>query len=102
MVTLAAVDLSSLVVAAEPNQVHLRPASASDAPAVARVLVEAGVAAWADFLGEQRIRAANAGRNHPADVVAEDADGVCGFVAWDAETGEVTRLYVHPRRWRAG
>lgn len=25
-----------------------------------------------------------------------------GFVAWDADTGEVTRLYVHPRRWNAG
>lgn len=68
---------------------------------VAHVLVEAGVAAWAGFLGETRIRAANAGRGHPADVVAEDEAGVCGFVAWDSETGEVTRLYVHPRCWRA-
>lgn len=81
---------------------RLRPAAASDADAVARVLVDAGVAAWADVLGEELIRRANAGRSHPADVVAEDADGVCGFVAWDAKTGEVTRLYVHPRRWRAG
>jgi GNAT superfamily N-acetyltransferase len=69
---------------------------------VAQVLLEAGVAAWAGFLGEDRIRAANAGRSHPADVVAEDGDGVYGFVSWDAQTGEVTRLYVHPRRWRAG
>ena len=60
------------------------------------------MAAWASLLGEERIRAANAGRNHPADVVAEDFHGVCGFVAWNAQTGEVTRLYVHPRRWRTG
>jgi GNAT superfamily N-acetyltransferase len=86
----------------ESPGVRLRPVAASDAHAVAEVLVEAGVAAWTGFLGEDRIRAANAGRTHPADVVAEDADGVCGFVAWNAETGEVTRLYVHPRRWRAG
>ena len=76
----------------------LRPAAPDDARAVADVLVEAGVAAWAGFLGEERIRAANAGRSHPADVVAEDGQGVCGFAAWDATTGEVTRLYVHPRR----
>jgi hypothetical protein len=77
---------------------RLRPAAARDARAIAEVLVESAVAAWASFLGEARIRAANAGRDHPADVVAEDAEGVCGFVAWDATTGEVTRLYVHPRR----
>jgi GNAT superfamily N-acetyltransferase len=82
--------------------VTLRPATPGDAPAVADVLVEAGVAGWASFLGEARIRAANAGRSHPADVVAEDDEGVCGFVAWDATTGEVTRLYVHPRCWRGG
>jgi GNAT superfamily N-acetyltransferase len=84
------------------SPVRLRPAAASDAGAVAEVITEAGVAAWAGFLGEDRVRAANAGRVHPADVVAEDPDGVCGFVSWDAETGEVTRLYVHPRRWRSG
>jgi GNAT superfamily N-acetyltransferase len=82
--------------------VRLRSAAATDAQAVAQVLAEAGVAAWSGFLGEERIRAANAGRRHPAEVVAEDGDGVCGFVSWDAKTGEVTRLYVHPRRWRAG
>ena len=60
------------------------------------------MAAWAGFLGEARIRAANAGRAHPADLVAEDAEGVCGFVAWDVGTGEVTRLFVRPRSWGAG
>lgn len=86
----------------ERAAVRLRPATGDDGDAVAGVLVEAGVAAWAGFLGEERIRAANADRLHPADVVAEDAGGVCGFAAWDAATGEVTRLYVHPRCWNAG
>jgi GNAT superfamily N-acetyltransferase len=82
--------------------VRVRPAVAEDAQAVAEVLVEAAVAAWGDFVGDERIRVANAGRIHPADLVAEDSDGVCGFVAWDTETGEVTRLYVTPQRWGAG
>lgn len=81
---------------------RLRPATERDAPAVSDVLTEAGVAGWSSFLGEERIRRANAGRTHPADVVAEDAEGICGFVAWDAATGEVLRLYVHPRCWGAG
>jgi GNAT superfamily N-acetyltransferase len=89
-------------VSTESGSFHLRPARSDDAPAVAQILIEAGVAAWADFLGEERIRAANADRTHPADVVAQDADGVCGFVAFNAHTGAVSRLYVDPRRWRAG
>lgn len=80
----------------------LRPAVAEDAARVSEVLEEAGAAAWSDFLGEQRIRAATRGRRHPADVVAEDAEGVFGFVAWDPETGEILRLYTHPRRWGSG
>ncbi len=60
------------------------------------------MAAWASFLGEERIRAANVGQDHPADVVAVDVDGVCGFVSWDVKAGELTRLYVHPWRWRTG
>jgi GNAT superfamily N-acetyltransferase len=86
----------------QADPVSLRPATPADAPVVADLLTEAGVAAWGNFLGEGRIRTANAGRIHPADVVAEDSSGVCGFVAWDVLTGEITRLYVHPRRWRSG
>lgn len=81
---------------------RVRPATERDAPEISEVLVEAGVAAWASFLGEDRIRRAAIGRVHPADVVAEDARGVCGFAAWDSATGEVVRLYVHPRRWGTG
>jgi GNAT superfamily N-acetyltransferase len=80
----------------------LRAAAAGDAEAIARVLDDAAVAAWGGFLSEELIRGANAGRIHPADLVAEDAAGICGFIAWDAETGEVTRLYVTPRSWGQG
>jgi GNAT superfamily N-acetyltransferase len=60
-------------------------------------LTAAGVAAWAPFLGEERIRAATTGAEHPADLVAVDDEGVFAFVAWDAETGEIQRLFTHPR-----
>jgi GNAT superfamily N-acetyltransferase len=80
----------------------LRRATAADARALGEVLTAAGIAAWGAFLGAERIEAANRGRRHPADLVAVDDDGVAGFVAWDAETGEITRLYVHPRAWGRG
>ena len=69
----------------------------SDAEAVSTVLLAAGLDAWASFLGTDRIAAANQGRTHPADLVAVDDEGVFAFVAWDATTGEITRLYTHPR-----
>ena len=75
----------------------IRPATDADGEQIADALTEAGVEAWGGFLGEERIRKANRGRRHPADLVAVDADGVFGFVAWDSETGEITRLYTHPR-----
>jgi ribosomal protein S18 acetylase RimI-like enzyme len=59
-------------------------------------LVASGIDAWGGFLDEDLIARA-VGREQPADLVAEDEDGVFGFVAWDAGTGEITRLYVHPR-----
>lgn len=80
----------------------LRPAADRDLPAIAAVLTEAGVAAWGGFLGEERIRAANADRVTPARLVAVDDEGVAGFVSWDAATGEIDRLYTHPRAWGAG
>jgi len=75
----------------------IRPATPEDAEAVAGVLTAAGVAAWSAFLGEDRIVEANRGRTQPADLVAVDDEGVAGFVAWDAATGEILRLYTHPR-----
>jgi ribosomal protein S18 acetylase RimI-like enzyme len=59
--------------------------------------LQAGLEAWGSFLGAERIEAANRDREHPADLVAEDDEGVFAFVAWDAESGEITRLYTHPR-----
>ena len=81
---------------------RVRPAVAGDAPMVTDVLLSAGLAAWSEWLGEERIRAANTGRSHPANLVAEDDDGIFAFVAWDDATGEITRLYTHPRGWRRG
>lgn len=80
----------------------LRPATAHDEPAISQVLTAAGVAAWGAFLGAERVEKATRGRTHPADLVAVDDHGVFGFVAWDATTGEVLRLYTHPRRWGCG
>jgi hypothetical protein len=68
-----------------------------DAAAVADVLTAAGIAAWGAFLGAEHIETATRGAEQPADLVAVDAEGVLGFVAWDAATGEILRLYTHPR-----
>ena len=79
----------------------LRPPAPEDAAAIADVLTAAGVAAWGGFLGAERIEAATRGADQPADLVAVDDDGLLGFVAWDAATGEILRLYTHPRAWGA-
>ena len=81
---------------------EIRPATPADAAAITEVVLAAGVAAWSDFLGRERIESANYGRRHPADLVAVDEDGVCAIVAWDEATGEITRLYTHPRAWNRG
>jgi len=75
----------------------IRRADLADAEEVSAVLRRAGLAAWGAFLGADRIEQANAGRRHPADAVAADADGVFAFVAWHEETGEISRLYTDPR-----
>jgi ribosomal protein S18 acetylase RimI-like enzyme len=80
----------------------MRPPAPKDAGAVKEVLIAAGVAAWGGFLGGQRIETAVRATEQPADLVAVDGEGVLGFVAWDAATGEVTRLYTHPRAWGRG
>lgn len=80
----------------------IRIARPADAEAISAVLLRSGLAAWGDFLGAERIGRANRGRVHPADLVAVDDRGVFAFVAWDAGTGEVTRLYTDPRGWGRG
>ena len=76
---------------------RIRRATADDAEAVSAALCAAGVAAWGGFLGEEHVAEATRGAEHPADLVAEDDEGVLAFVAWDGATGEILRLYTHPR-----
>jgi putative acetyltransferase len=76
---------------------EIRPARPDDAAQVSAVLTAAGVAAWGAFLGAERVEAATRGATHPADLVAVDEEGVLAFVAYDASTGEISRLYTHPR-----
>ena len=80
----------------------LRPPEPGDADAISAILTEAGAAAWSGFLGEERVREATGGARQPADLVAVDDEGVLGFVARDAATGEILRLYTHPRTWGRG
>jgi GNAT superfamily N-acetyltransferase len=75
----------------------IRTAAAEDADAISSVVLAAGLEAWSEFLGADRIEAANRGRRHPANLVAVDEEGVFAFVAWDEATGEIERLYTHPR-----
>jgi ribosomal protein S18 acetylase RimI-like enzyme len=76
---------------------RIRTATPRDADAISDVLLAAGLAAWGPFLGTERIESANRGRRHPANLVAVDDDGVFAFVAWDDMSGEIERLYTHPR-----
>jgi ribosomal protein S18 acetylase RimI-like enzyme len=75
----------------------IRAAAPADGAVIGEVLTAAGVQAWGAFLGAERIEAANRGASHPADLVAVDGEGVFAFVAWDPATGEILRLYTHPR-----
>src|SRR5690242_3203576 len=85
-----------------PRDWLIRPATPADAGAISEVLLAAALDAWTSFLGAERIEAANRGRTHPADLVAEDKDGVFAFVSWNEATGEIDRLYTHPRGQRRG
>lgn len=80
-----------------PDGFVIRVAAAEDADAISSVVLAAGLQAWSEFLGADRIEAANRGRRHPANLVAVDEDGVFAFVAWGEATGEIQRLYTHPR-----
>ncbi len=84
----------------------LRPATAEDAPAVAEVLIAAGVKAWGPWLGAERV----AGQTPPAErwvaagtiVATTEAGELVGFVRTEpGEEGEgwVDLLYTHPRVW---
>ncbi len=76
---------------------RIRLAEPADAEAVSEILLRAGLAAWGSFLGPDRIEEANVGQRHPADAVAVDGEGVFAFIAWEADTGEISRLFTDPR-----
>src|SRR5689334_16284622 len=89
-------------VSVTPRDWVIRPATPADAGAISEVLLAAALDAWSSFLGAERIEAANRGRTHPAVLVAEDEHGVFAFVSWNEATGEIDRLYTHPRGQRRG
>ena len=76
---------------------HIRRATPDDAEAISDVLLQASLGAWGWFVGYERIEAANRGQRHPANLVAEDDEGVFAFISWDDRNGEIERLYTHPR-----
>lgn len=80
----------------------IRIAEPEDGAAISDVLLRAAIVAWGGFLGVERVESANRGRIHPANLVAVDGRGVFAFVAWDAASGEITRLYTDPRSWGRG
>jgi dipeptidase E len=97
-----------------------RPARVADAPAVAAVFRAATLAAWAPFVGAERLRDAPDDTEAWAEriraggdgfLVAEDGAGVVGFVLWrkapdddlgPVEAGELDLLYTLPRAWGLG
>jgi peptidase E/L-amino acid N-acyltransferase YncA len=95
---------------------EFRFATPDDVPAMAAVFDAAARAAWASFVGADRLAAApdrtamfreRMQSGSPRDVIgASDEHGLSGFVwvhASDAhDTGEVDLFYTHPRAWGSG
>ncbi len=104
--------------------VLVRSAVVGDAPAIARVHVDAWRAAYMGLLprrildglsvtgreSQWRTRLSPASRG-PRTLVGEDAGGVAGFVTYavpardpeePADVGEIPALYVEPARWGSG
>lgn len=80
----------------------VRLAAPEDEAAVSDVLLRAGIVAWGGYLDTELIERANRGRAQPANLVAVDSRGIFAFVAWDASSGEITRLFTDPRAWGRG
>jgi dipeptidase E len=102
------------------GNVTTRPARSADAGAVAAVFRSATSAAWQHFVGVDRLRDAPDDTGRWAErialggagfLVAEDPDGILGFVLYRAApeealaggpAGEVDLLYTLPRAWGRG
>ena len=91
----------------------IRPGTADDAEAVARVQVETWQAAYAHVLPAEQLgalsleRAVERHRTWPPEFVAERGGEIVGFVAVgrsrDPGTdGELFSIYVHPEHWGTG
>ena len=78
---------------------HVRAAEPADYDAMADVFLRAARAAWS-FTGEAALDAMRAPAFTGGELVAEDADGVVGFVI--ARNCEIELLYTHPRVWGRG
>ena len=77
----------------------MRAAEAADHAAMAELFLAAGRAAWG-FAGDEALAAMRAPAFTGGEIVAEDAQGVVGFVV---PVGcEIALLYTHPRAWGKG
>jgi GNAT superfamily N-acetyltransferase len=77
----------------------VRAAEARDDAAMTEIFLAAARAAWG-FAGEAALAAMRAPVFGRGEIVAEDAEGVVGFVAPVA--CEIDLLYTHPRAWGRG
>jgi GNAT superfamily N-acetyltransferase len=77
---------------------HIRPATADDATAIAEVFV-AGQALWTQD-GVETPASMEPPPIHGGELVAEDAEGLVGFAV--IEDCSVELLFTHPRAWGQG
>jgi ribosomal protein S18 acetylase RimI-like enzyme len=104
-----------------PEDVTIRPATTTDAEAIARVDVASWRGAYSEILPDSYLASLDvterAGLWRTAVIargtqvfVAEDEEGICGFTSVgpsrdeDAELGdlEIYAIYLHPRAWGTG
>ena len=99
----------------------VRPASASDARAIAEIHVAAWQAAYKDLMPEEELKKISVEKrqafwrdaieySEPQLLVATEGEEIVGFVGFDrsrdkgskSSTGEIWALYVRPSDWRQG
>jgi GNAT superfamily N-acetyltransferase len=102
-----------------PGELLIRPAVVADAAEVARVQIAGWRAGYAGLVDEEiladldeseRARRWASTLDDTDALIAQDHDGVAGFVAMavpareldEPGVGEITALYVDPPRWRGG